>query len=206
VLDLISKWSKRNKRTEPIPLIVVHSHSHGDHTAGDRGFKEQPNVRFVGASVAELRKAFSIATWPTDIVPVDLGGRVLDLIPIPGHDVAGIALYDRRTGILLTGDSVYPGRLYVSAAAFPTFVASHRRMVEFTNDKPVAHVLGTHIEQTRTPFLDYPRGTAYQPDEHGLELNRGVLLELDDVLRRLNGKPERVVLRDVILSPQPPRP
>jgi glyoxylase-like metal-dependent hydrolase (beta-lactamase superfamily II) len=163
-------------------------------------------VRFVGATVAELQKAFAIATWPTDIVPVDLGGRVLDLIPIPGHDVAGIALYDRRTGILLTGDSVYPGRLYVTAAAFPAFVASHRRLVEFTKDKPVAHVLGTHIEQMRTPFLDYPRGTSYQPDEHTLELNRGVLLELDDVLSRLNGKLEHVVLRDLILSPQPARP
>ena len=206
VLDLISKWARRNKRTEPMPLIVVHSHSHGDHTAGDRGFKDLPNVRFVGATVSELQKAFAIATWPTDIVPVDLGGRVLDLIPIPGHDVAGIALYDRRTGILLTGDSVYPGRLYVTAAAFPAFVASHRRLVEFTRDKPVAHVLGTHIEQMRTPFLDYPRGTSYQPDEHTLELNRGVILELDDVLSRLNGNPERVVLRDVILSPQPPRP
>jgi len=78
--------------------------------------------------------------------------------------------------------------------------------VTFTGDKPVAHVLGTHIEQMRTPFVDYPRGTVYQPDEHTLELNRGVLLELDEVLGRLNGTPERVVLRDVILSPQPARP
>ena len=206
VLDLIARWAKRNNRTEPVPLIVVHSHSHGDHTAGDRGFKDLPNVQFVAATVAELQKAFGIRAWPTDIVPIDLGGRIIDLIPIPGHDVAGIALYDRRTGILLTGDSVYPGRLYVSADAFPAFVASHRRLVTFTRDKPVAHVLGTHIEQTSTPFVDYPRGTAYQPDEHALELNRGVLLELDDVLGRLNGMPERVVLRDAILSPQPARP
>jgi hydroxyacylglutathione hydrolase len=206
VMDLISRWAKKNSRTDPMPLVVVHSHSHGDHTAGDRGFKDLPDVRFVAASVAELQKAFGIGTWPTDIVPIDLGGRIIDLIPIPGHDVAGIALYDRRTGILLTGDSVYPGRLYVSTDAFPVFVASHRRLVTFTKDKPVAHVLGTHIEQTSTPFVDYPRGTAYQPDEHTLELNRGVLLELDDVLGRLNGTPERIVLRDVILSPQPARP
>ncbi len=205
VMDLIARWAKRNNRTEP-SLIVVHSHSHGDHTAGDRGFKDLPNVQFVAATVADLQKAFRIGTWPSDIVPIDLGDRTIDLIPIPGHDVAGIALYDRRTGILLTGDSVYPGRLYVSADAFPVFVASHRRLVTFTRDKPVAHVLGTHIEQTRTPFVDYPRGTVYQPDEHTLELNRGVLLELDEVLVRLNGTPERVVLRDVILSPQPARP
>src|SRR5205814_7534857 len=35
IMDLIAKWSKRNSKTQPVPLIVVHSHSHGDHTAGD---------------------------------------------------------------------------------------------------------------------------------------------------------------------------
>jgi glyoxylase-like metal-dependent hydrolase (beta-lactamase superfamily II) len=206
VMDLIARWAKRNNRTEPIPLIVVHSHSHGDHTAGDAGFKSLPNVQFVSASVPELQKSFGIKTWPTDIVPIDLGGRIVDLIPIPGHDVASIALYDRQTAIMLTGDSFYPGRLYVGDAEFATFVDSHQRMVDFTSDKPVAHILGTHIEQTSTPFVDYPRGTVYQPEEHVLELTRGVLLELNEALEKLNGKLERVVLRDVILAPRAPRP
>jgi hydroxyacylglutathione hydrolase len=205
VRDLIAKWAKRNNKSAPVPLIVVHSHSHGDHTAGDSGFKNLPNVQLVAANVAELQKTFAIKTWPSDIVPIDLGGRIVDLIPIPGHDVAGIALYDRQTAILLTGDSFYPGRLYVDEAEFATFVASHRRLVEFTEDKPVAHILGTHIEQTNTPFVDYPRGTVYQPQEHVLELTRGALLELDNALNKLNGKLERVVLRDVILSPRAPR-
>jgi glyoxylase-like metal-dependent hydrolase (beta-lactamase superfamily II) len=205
VMDLVVKWSKRNNKTGPVPLIIVHSHAHGDHTAGDAGFKGLPNVTLVTASVPELQKAFGIKTWPTDIVPIDLGRRVVDLIPIPGHDVASIALYDRQTGILLTGDSFYPGRLYVGQAEFPTFVASHQRLVDFTKDKPVAHILGTHIEQTSTPFVDYPRGTVYQPNEHSLELTRGVLLELNEALVNLNGKLDRVVLRDVILSPRQPR-
>jgi hydroxyacylglutathione hydrolase len=205
VMDLIAQWAKRNNRTEPIPLIVVHSHSHGDHTAGDAGFRNLPGVQLVTASVPELQKAFAIRNWPTDVVPIDLGGRVVDLIPIPGHDVASIALYDRRTAVLLTGDSFYPGRLYVGEAEFATFVASHQRLVDFTSDEPVAHILGTHIEQMRTPFMDYPRGTTYQPDEHVLELSRGVLLELNDALARLNGRLQRVVLRDVILSPREPR-
>ena len=202
VMDLVAKWAKRNNRATPPQLIVVHSHSHGDHTAGDPGFRNLPNVQLVAATVPDLQKAFGITTWPTDIVPIDLGNRIVDLIPIPGHDVAGIALYDRQTGILLTGDNVYPGRLYVGDAEFQTYVASHQRLVDFTRDKPVAHVLGTHIEQTSTPFVDYPRGTAYQPEEHVLELTRGVLLELNDALQRLNGKLDRVVLRDVIVSPR----
>jgi hydroxyacylglutathione hydrolase len=206
IMDLIAKWSKRNSKTEPVPLIVVHSHSHSDHTAGDAGFRSVPGVQFVAASVPELQKAFGLKNWPADFAQIDLGGRILDLIPIPGHDVASIALYDRQTGVLLTGDSLYPGRLGVSEAEFATFVASNQRMVDFTKDKPVAHILGTHIEQTTTPFVDYPRGTVYQPDEHVLELTRGTLLELNEVLINLKGKPERVVLRDIILSTRAARP
>ena len=202
VMDLIGRWQKRNNRPAAPQLIVTHSHSHGDHTAGDKGFANLPNVQLVLAKVDELQKAFAIKTWPSDIVQIDLGNRIVDLIPIPGHDVAGIALYDRQTGILMTGDSFYPGRLYVGDAEFATFMASHQRMVDFTADKPVAHIFGTHIEQTSTPFVDYPRGTTYQPEEHTLELTRGVLLELNDAMKRLNGKLDRVVLRDVILSPR----
>jgi glyoxylase-like metal-dependent hydrolase (beta-lactamase superfamily II) len=206
IVDVISKWSKRNSKTEPIPLVVVHSHSHGDHTAGDPGFKSLPNAQFVAASVTELQKAFGLKHWPEDFAQIDLGGRIVDLIPIPGHDVASIALYDRQTGTLMTGDSLYPGRLGVSATEFATFAASNQRLVDFTKDKPVAHILGTHIEQTSTPYVDYPRGTVYQPEEHVLELSRGTLLELNEVLVNLKGKPERVVLRDVILSTRAPRP
>jgi hypothetical protein len=85
--------------------------------------------------------------------------------------------------------------LYVTD--LPAFVASNQRLVDFTRDRPVAHILGTHIEQSRTPFIDYPRGTAYQPDEHVLELSRGDLLELNDILIRSNGKSDKIVLRDV---------
>jgi len=205
VSGVMAKWSARNARTEPLPLIVMHSHAHGDHTAGDSAFKDKPHVQFVAATPAELQKTFGIKAWPTDIVQFDLGGRIVDLIPIPGHDVASVALYDRNTAILLTGDSVYPGRLYVGEAEFATFAASNQRMVDFTKDKPVSHILGAHIEQTRTPFVDYPRGTVYQPHEHVLELTRGTLLELNDALIGLNGTLQRVVLRDVIISPRAPR-
>ena len=206
VMDVIGKWARRNNKRMPVPLIVVHSHSHGDHTAGDNGFKNLPHVQFVAASVPEIQKAFGIKNWPTDIASFDLGNRIIDLIPIPGHDVAGIALYDRATGVLLTGDSFYPGRIYVGDGEFPTFSASHQRLVDFTRDKPVAHVLGTHIEQTSTPFVDYPRGTMYQPAEHVLELTHGDLLELQDAMSRLDGKLQRIVLRSVILAPRAPRP
>jgi YVTN family beta-propeller protein len=200
VTDLIAQWSRRNNKTTAIPLTVVHSHAHGDHTAGDAQFKGLLNVQFVAAAAAEIQKAFGITRWPADVGHIDLGARTVDVIPIPGHNDASIALYDRLTGVLLTGDSFYPGRLYVSD--FPAFVASNQRLVDFTRDRPVSHILGAHIEQKRTAFIDYPRGTAYQPDEHSLELSRGDLLELNEALLRANGKPEKIVLRDMTVVPR----
>ena len=199
VMDVIAQWAKRNKK-DPVPLIVMHSHGHGDHIAGDAQFIDKPNIQFVAAAVPEIPNSFGIERWPTDIGHIDLGARTLDVIPIPGHHEASVALYDRATGILLTGDSFYPGRLYVSD--FPAFIASNQRLVDFVRDKSVAHILGTHVEQARTPFVDYPRGTSYQPDEHALPLSSGDLLELNEALRKLNGKPNRIVLRDVSIVPR----
>jgi hypothetical protein len=74
-------------------------------------------------------------------------------------------------------------------------------MIRFTQGKPVAHILGNHIEETRTPFIDYPVGTMYQPQEHQLDLSRGALLELEDGLLSLHGKPARLALRDFTIWP-----
>ena len=107
----------------------------------------------------------------------------MDLVPIPGHTDDSFALYDRRTGVLLTGDTVYPGRLYV--ADFADFKKSIHRLAEFTDGKIIAHVLGNHIEQTKTPYLEYPIGKLSQPDEHELEMNVGTILELDRALSHM---------------------
>jgi hydroxyacylglutathione hydrolase len=128
------------------------------------------------------------------------------VIPIPGHNEASIALYDRLTGNLLTGDSLYPGRLSVSEADLPAFAASAQRLADFVRDRAIAHVLGTHIEQTRTPYLDYPRGTTYKPDEHSLDLTRGHVLELNDAFIRMQGKLQKVALPDFTVVPRAPAP
>ncbi len=188
------------KRLTKLPLTVVHSHGHGDHVAGDKSFT---TATLIPATVDAEQKAFGIATWPDQPGSIDLGDRIVDVLAIPGHQPAHVAYYDRKTGILLTGDHLYPGRLYV--ADFPAYVSSTRRLVQFTESHPIAHILGCHIEQTSTPYVDYPTGTKYQPQEHTLELGRAHLLELMSALEALNGIPAKVFLRDLTIYPVPPR-
>ena len=205
VMELLAKWAKR-KNHAPVSLIVIHSHAHGDHIAGDKQFQSDPGVQFVAAAPAAIQKAAGIGNWPGEIGHIDLGGRVVDVIPIPGHNDASVALYDRLTGNLLTGDSLYPGRLSLSEADLPAFAASAQRLADFVSDHAIAHVLGTHIEQTRTPYLDYPRGTTYQPEEHSLDLTRGHVLELNDAFVKMHGKLQKVALPDFTVVPRAPAP
>jgi glyoxylase-like metal-dependent hydrolase (beta-lactamase superfamily II) len=184
--------------TAALPLLVIHSHGHGDHTAGDAALRVRPQTRVVDATVSALTQFFGLA-WPNGTATYDLGNRVVDIIPIPGHEAAHIAIYDRRTGILLTGDTLYPGRLYVSAQQ--DFRDSVDRLAAFAQSRPVAHALGAHIEQSKTPYLDYPIGTQFQPEEHALELGRAHLLELQDALRQMPGPMQRAYLRDFTVWP-----
>jgi hydroxyacylglutathione hydrolase len=185
---LMDRWLKANSKTA-IPLLILHSHGHGDHVAGDPQFTARPDTTFLKPDLAA----------PSTL---ELGGRPLDLLPIPGHTADSIALYDRRTAILLTGDTVYPGRLYVSAKQFETFRQSIHHLAAFADNHPVSHVLGNHIEQTRTPFTDYPTGTKYQPDEHELSLGASNIFELDRVLQRIT-VPAPAALRDLTVFVRP---
>jgi hydroxyacylglutathione hydrolase len=197
VSDVIDKWAMRNHKSPP-PLIVGHSHSHDDHTAGDAQMRMRPNTTVVPLTVEATMKTFGIAHWPDTAGMIDLGGRIIDVVPIPGHDVLSLAYYDRQTGMLHMGDSLYPGRLYVHD--FPAFVASTERIVRFTNGKIVTHIVGCHIEQSRTPYLDYKIETKYQPDEHSLEMGRGELLELNEGLSHMK-TPVKMAFRDFTIWP-----
>jgi glyoxylase-like metal-dependent hydrolase (beta-lactamase superfamily II) len=137
---------------------------------------------------------------------IDLGGRVVDVIPIPGHQTASIALYDRKTGNLLTGDSLYPGRLYTTEADLPVYAESTQRLADWVTVHPVAHVLGTHIEQSSHAYVDYPVGTKYQPEEHVLELSRAHVLELNDAMQAVKTHPVTVALPDFTISVRAPNP
>ena len=165
------------------PLMVAHSHAHGDHVASDARFTGQPATTVVARTVAAVQSAFGIASWPTDTGTLDLGGRVLDVLAIPGHEATHIAVYDRQTGLLFTGDTLYPGLLFVSD--WTQYRASVARLQQFASKHTISHVLGAHIEMTSTPTVNYDYGTTYQPAEHVLELGADHLAELDAALTAL---------------------
>jgi len=199
VQKIVDDWSK--KRGKPrMQLVVTHSHAHGDHTGGDAQFAEQPNTTLVGKKVEDVQGFFGIKDWPNQQVTLDLGGRILDIIPIPGHEATSIAVYDRKTRILLTGDTVYPGRLYVRD--WPVFKASIGRLASFVKTHEVSHVLGTHIELSNKPGVDYPVRTTYQPEEHALAMTPANILELYDALLKMGDTPVREIHNDFIVYPR----
>lgn len=106
------------------------------------------------------------------------------MIPIPGHEPSSIAIHDARTGILLTGDTVYPGRLYVRE--FDAYRKSIDRIVELLSEDDVSRVLGAHIEMTNRPGQDFGPMQPKHPDERRLELEWRHLLELRQVLSSMD--------------------
>lgn len=198
VYKIVEEWkSKHHKKS--YPLIAAHSHGHGDHTAGDADFAKLTETTVVGKKAPEVQKFFNITNWPADAASFDLGGRVLHILPIPGHQKASIAIYDEQTSLLLMGDSLYPGRLYVED--FETYKTSIARVVEFTEKHPVSWILGTHIEMTTTPKKDFPLSARERADERVLQLEKKHLLLLNEELKKMEGKAKRVALDDFIIYP-----
>jgi hydroxyacylglutathione hydrolase len=166
---------------------VAHTHAHGDHVAGDGQFAGRPGTTVVGVDLASVRSFFGIDDWPEQIVQLDLGGRVLDVISCPGHHDTSITVYDPWSGFLVTGDTVYPGRLYVRDPS--AFATSLDRLVRFAASHPVTHVMGCHIEKRNRPRKDYPIRAAYQPDEPPLQMTVAQLVAVGEAAAAVAGRP-----------------
>ncbi|HEV8411636.1 MAG TPA: MBL fold metallo-hydrolase [Gemmatimonadaceae bacterium] len=201
-VDSLVRAAAKRQGASTLQLIVAHSHAHGDHIAGDTQFVGRANTVLVGRDSAAVRAFFNINRWPQDQGTIDLGHRVLDVVAIPGHQPASIAVYDRLTGVLFTGDTFYPGRLYVRDTA--AYAQSVARLLAFANAHRVTHFLGAHVENSSTPGVDYPVGTVDQPNEHGLDMTHAQLVELDSVVQTMRGHFVRTIRRDFTVWPQTP--
>ena len=146
----------------PLPVRVVNSHTHFDHVGGNAEFAsvlalETPYTRANqrGFPHAELAgevaagsfcggppdgadtAAFHTRAWTTartvaDGDTLDLGGRVLEILHVPGHTPDAVALLDRDHGLLWTGDSYYDGPvwLYVPETDLDAYERSIARLTD----------------------------------------------------------------------------
>lgn len=126
-----------------LPVRILNSHTHFDHTGGNAEFPDilnedtsftrsnamgQSNLysrdalapeRICGKLPAGVRSdGYSIRPWHIthaihDGERIDLGGRQLEILFTPGHTPDSLSLLDRNSGLLFTGDTFYPGPIYL---------------------------------------------------------------------------------------------
>jgi len=198
VQGILSQWEQSHHR-KSLELVIAHSHGHTDHTYGDSQFEGQPNTVVVKPDVESVKAFFKLDKWPEGSATVDLGGRVLTVIPAPGHQPAHIAIYDSKTNILLTGDSLYPGLLTVRD--WQQYYASVNRLAAFAGSHRISYILGAHIEMTSKPAEMYPMGTTFQPEEHVLQMHVSDLIDLQRACEAMKDNPVKDVHDNFIILP-----
>jgi hydroxyacylglutathione hydrolase len=177
VISLLANGGSR------LPLMVVHTHGHLDHRSGDDQFRALPDVEVVPTDLESVKSRLGLAEWPNGIGQIDLGDRVIDVIPTPGHHQSHASYYDRQTGLFFSGDFLLPGRLLIEDTNAD--LASARRVAEFVQQRPVTYVLGAHIELDQSGKI--VMGTRYRANERPLQLTKQDLLALPGMVSGFNG-------------------
>jgi hydroxyacylglutathione hydrolase len=170
--------------TAKLPLLVVHTHRHFDHRAGDSQFANLPNVQVVGFDLDSVRRFYNFTDWPNGLATIDLGDRTVDVIPTPGHNETHVSFYDRNTALFFSGDFLMPARLLIDNTAAD--LASANRVAAFVKDRPVSYVFGGHIEFDANGET-FPWESQYHPNEHALPMTKSDLLALPAAIRTFNG-------------------
>ena len=179
VLELVPRV-----RDSGMPLLIVHTHRHRDHYAGDPQFASLPSVQIAPLELVKVREFLGFAQWPNAVTHLELGARTVDAIPTPGHTPDHVVFYDGRTGLLFSGDFLLPGRLLIEDAV--AYHESAVRLIDFLKKRPLTHVLGGHIELDAAGQA-YPMGSQHHPNERPLELAKDDLLTLPAAFEDFNG-------------------
>jgi hydroxyacylglutathione hydrolase len=166
-----------------LPLLVAHSHRHSDHREGDPQFRNLPNVEVIGFDIDSVKNYFGLTDWPNGEAHVDLGNRIVDVIPTPGHNETHLTFYDRNTALVFSGDFLMPGRLLINDKQAD--LASARRMAAFASQHPVSYVLGGHIEINEAGET-FSWGSTLHANEHVLQLTKEDLMALPEAVEHFN--------------------
>jgi len=133
-----------------LPVTVMPSHLHFDHTGGIAPFMsvamiDLPDIRadvtngrltpsryeYLGMIDGLVPPTFSVTEWVKPGTTIDLGGRVLRVLHVPGHTPSSVALYDAATHQLFAGDFIYPTTLYafLPGASLAEYRATTRELL-----------------------------------------------------------------------------
>ena len=104
------EWCARLPRPEYAHLERVHV---GDNWRFDNVLgMDDPFTKRNAAGVAHADIAGEVT--PKSLGSrIDLGGRTLEIVQVPGHAPDATALLDRANGLIFTGDTFYEGPIYV---------------------------------------------------------------------------------------------
>ena len=115
-----------------LPTILVNTHGDVDHIAGNGDFDacymsaaEERNYRNNGGSTA------LIPVSEGDVI--DLGGRELLIIDIPGHTPGSIAILDVQNRVLISGDTVQDAHIFMFGEArdLNRYIESLKHLAEY---------------------------------------------------------------------------
>lgn len=197
VKSLLDSQSEQDENYDR-EVLVIHSHGHRDHYSGDNQFEGKPNVTVVAPDRISINQFFGFGNWPEESAYLELGNRLITIIPTPGHQEEAISIYDPQTNWLLTGDTFYPGAIFVKD--WENYKNSIARLTSFTSNNEVDYILGSHIEMTNKAGQYYSIGTSYQPDEASLVLTPKDLSALHSALEKTDEE-QTIVLDKLVAEP-----
>lgn len=186
---VLRRWSSAHNVEMP-ELLVMPLGSDQSQTAAIAQFANRPYTTVIAPGSGERA---SLVTQQQ----LDLGGRVLSVIPTPGLDASSITLYDPWSDLLLTGNAFYPGRLVIRD--FQAYRNSLDSLVQFMYEESVSYVFGGRIEMTNRPGLDHRLRSNYRPGEHSLQLEPQLLETALQAVNLINGETDIRILDDFIL-------
>ena len=195
---IITRWSQARRRSD-LPLTIALTS--GEDVAQNQGlvqFADRPGTTIVPKPLAVMQRHYGLAaSWPSGTGQIDLGDRVIQVIPTPGTHRDGVSFYDPYCDFLFTGDLLFPGRINISNDA--DFIASLERLKAFAASNSVKSLLGGHIDMMFAPGKFYPRFATYKLYERVLEMAPALIDEALQYARQIAGQETMLVRADFVL-------
>jgi glyoxylase-like metal-dependent hydrolase (beta-lactamase superfamily II) len=106
IKELVDEMTKK-------PLVLVNTHADRDHIGCNALFEKayMHPAEYDRYSEGAADGYVAEPLWEND--RIDLGGRILEVILIPGHTPGSIALLDPENRVLFSGDSVQAGAIFM---------------------------------------------------------------------------------------------